>query len=195
MITDISTVTSKKQELYDAFLEIFQGRSDFQLQKFVVDVHVSTERQYAQCVLELQNKYYSIKRSDIIRRKLQHEIEKESCTFTVEEKKLELEQIEIAIVGALREFDTLYQIFQQLPKYTNKQLQDAEGEYWLKRLSTQAQQDIEAQGTISVGNAEALRQVGIIREYTERFMKVIEKHPGACEFLKEQKEKQKNFLK
>ena len=178
MNTDITLIESKHNELHEAFLQIFQGRSDFQLENFVVNAHSTTERQYAQCVLELQNKYYSIKRADISRRKLRHEIETETCPFSIEEKQLDLEQLEIAIIGALREFDTLYRIYQSLPKYTNKELQNAEDKYWLERLTTQAQQDIEAHGAVSVGNAEALRQINVIKDYSNRFFQSVQNHPG-----------------
>lgn len=178
MNNDITIIENKKEELHKAFYEIFQGRSNYQIENFVVNQHFTPERRYAQCVLELQNKYYSIKKADISRRRLKHEIENDNCPFNVEEKMLELEQIDIAIVGALREFDILYNIFQQLPKYTNEQLQKSEAEYWIKRLTTQAQQDIESTGTISVGNAEALRQSNVIGNYSDRFIHNIQQHPG-----------------
>tara|TARA_A100001015_G_scaffold195794_1_gene218352 strand:+ start:239 stop:838 length:600 start_codon:yes stop_codon:yes gene_type:complete len=187
-VTDITLVESKHNELHDAFLEIFQGRSDFQLENFVVNAHTSPERQYAQCVLELQNKYYSIKQADISRRKINHEIKNEECPFTIEEKQLELEQLDIAMLGALREFDTLYKIYQKFPRYTNEQLQKAESKYWLERLTSQAQQDIESSGSVSVGNAEALRQVGVINSYSERFFESVQNHPGVV------KEKQNEML-
>jgi len=187
-VTDITLVESKHNELHDAFLEIFQGRSDFQLENFVVNAHTSPERQYAQCVLELQNKYYSIKQADISRRKINHEIKNEECPFTIEEKQLELEQLDIAMLGALREFDTLYKIYQKFPRYTNEQLQKAESKYWLERLTSQAQQDIESSGSVSVGNAEALRQVGVINSYSERFFESVQNHPGLV------KEKQNEML-
>jgi len=187
-VTDITLIESKHNELHDAFLEIFQGRSDFQLENFVVNAHTSPERQYAQCVLELQNKYYSIKQADISRRKINHEIKNEECPFTIEEKQLELEQLDIAMLGALREFDTLYKIYQKFPRYTNEQLQKAESKYWLERLTSQAQQDIESSGSVSVGNAEALRQVGVINSYSERFFESVQNHPGLV------KEKQNEML-
>ena len=187
-MTDITLIESKHNELHDAFLEIFQGRSDFQLENFVVNAHTSPERQYAQCVLELQNKYYSIKQADISRRKINHEIKNEECPFTIEEKQLELEQLDIAMLGALREFDTLYKIYQKFPRYTNEQLQKAESKYWLERLTSQAQQDIESSGYVSVGNAEALRQVGVINSYSERFFESVQNHPGLV------KEKQNEML-
>lgn len=185
-MTDITLIESKHNELHDAFLEIFQGRSDYQIENFVVNSHVTPERQYAQCVLELQNKYYSIKRADISRRKLQHEIKTEKCPFTIEEKELELEQLDIAMIGALREFDTLYRIFQTLPKFSNQQLQQSEANYWVERLATQAQQDIEAHGAVSVGNAEALRQANIINNYSQRFFESVKNHPGLIKGTKDE---------
>lgn len=176
--TDITIIEDKHNELHNAFLEIFQGRSDYQIEYFVVKSHVSPERQYAQCVLELQNKYYSIKRADISRRKIQNEITKETCPFTIEEKQLDLEQLEIAIIGALREFHILYELYKSYPQYKNHELQVAEHKYWVDRLATQAQQDIEAHGTVSVGNAEALRQAGIIDDYSKRFFESVKNHPG-----------------
>lgn len=187
-MTDITLLENKHNELYQSFLEIFQGRSDFQLKNFVVNTHVSSERQYAQCVIELQNKYYTIKKADISTRKLKHKLKSETCPFKIEEIELELEQINIAIIGALREFDTLYKIYEKFPKYKNKDLQEAESKYWIERLTTQAQQDIEATGTISVGNAEALRQMGIIKSYSERFFESLQNHPGLV------KEKQDEML-
>ena len=176
--TDITLIEEKHNELHESFLEIFQGRSDFQIENFVVKSHTSPERQYAQCVLELQNKYYSIKRADISRRKIKDEISKEVCPFTIEEKNLDLEQLEIALIGALREFHILYELYKTYPQYSNKELQVAESKYWIDRLATQAQQDIEAHGAVSTGNAEALRQVGLITDYTKRFFESVQNHPG-----------------
>jgi hypothetical protein len=92
------------------------------------------------------------------------------------------------MLGALREFDTLYKIYQKFPRYTNEQLQKAESKYWLERLTSQAQQDIESSGSVSVGNAEALRQVGVINSYSERFFESVQNHPGLV------KEKQNEML-
>jgi len=177
-MADIALIDRRHAELHEAFCQIFQGRSDYQLKNFVVSAHVTPERQYAQCVLELQHKYYAIKKADISRRKLQHELKTTTCPFTIEEKALDLEQIDIAMVGALKEFDTLYKIFQSLPKFSNEELQEAEAAYWAERLATQAQQDIEAHGTVSVGNAEALRQANILNGYAHRFFESMRSHPG-----------------
>ena len=181
MNTSIEPIEQKYDELHDQFLEAFQGRSDFQISNFVIGAHKSPERQFAQCMAELQAKYFSIKRADINRRRIKHEIENCACPFDVEEKEVALQELEIALVGALREFDTLYQIYQQLPKFRNAELQDAEYTYWLDRIAEQAQRDIEATGAVGPGNAEALRQVGLIDGYSERFLQSVQDHPGLVE--------------
>jgi len=185
MDTSIEPIERKYDELHEQFLEAFQGRSDFQISNFVVGAHKSPERQFAQCIAELQAKYFSIKRADINRRKLKHEIENCACPFDIEEKEVALQELEIAFVGALREFDTLYQIYQKLPKFKNWELQEAERYYWLERIAEQAQRDIEASGTVSSGNAEALRQVGLIDGYSERFLQSVQEHPGLVEKAKD----------
>lgn len=178
MSTDINDVNEKHKELHEAFLQIFQGRSNFQLDNFVVGMHMTPERQYAQCVLEMQHKYYSIRRADIGRRKLLKQIEEATDEFDKEEKLLDLEQTEIAIIGALREFDHLYAIFKAMPKFTIEELEEGESKYWIERLAIQSQIDIDATGRISTGNYEALRQIDLIRDHAKRFEEVITEHPG-----------------
>lgn len=178
MSTDISNVNEKHNELHEAFLQIFQGRSNFQLDNFVVGMHMTPERQYAQCVLELQHKYYNLRRGDINRRKLLKEIEECKDEFEKEEKILDLEQVEIAIIGALREFDHLYSIFKAMPKFSAEEMEAGENKYWIERLAIQAQIDIEAHGAIGTGNAEALRQVNLIKDYAPRFFESVQNHPG-----------------
>lgn len=184
MNTDINNISEKHNELHESFLQIFQGRSNFQLDNFVVGMHMTPERQYAQCVLEMQNKYYSIRRADIGRRKLLKQIEEAVDEFDREEKVLELEQTEIAIIGAIREFDHLYAIFKAMPKFTIDELEKAESDYWIERLSIQSQIDIDATGRISTGNYEALRQVNMITDQYDRFKELIQEHPGINKNLK-----------
>ena len=96
-----------------------------------------------------------------------------------------MEQLEISIVGAIREFNHLYNIFQSMPKFTIEQLQEAESKYWLERITTQAQIDIEAHGSIGTGNGEVLRQIDLIKGDTQRFLNYIKDHPGVNEMVKD----------
>lgn len=183
MSVDITDINEKHKELHNAFLQIFNGRSQYQISNFVVGPHCTLERQYDQCVTELQSKYYSIKRADVSRRRLIKEIESVVDDFEKEEKQLDLEQLEIAIISNIREFEYLYTIFNSMPKFTAEQLQEAEVKYWLERLSTQAQIDIDATGSISTGNYDALRQIDLLNGHTSRFMHFIKDHPGVNEII------------
>jgi hypothetical protein len=185
MNIDISDINKKHEELRESFFQTFQGRSQYQISNFVVGAHCSLERQFDQCVLELQMKYYHIKRADITRRKLLKEIAEDVDPFVKEEKELDLEQLEIMIIGAIREFNHLYKIYQSMPKFTIEQLQEAESKYWLERITTQAQIEIDAHGTIGTGNAEVLRQMDLINGDSRRFFENIKNHPGVNEIVKD----------
>lgn len=175
-LVSVSFVDSTREELEEAFREIFQGRSNFQIEKFVVNAHVTSERQYAQCVLELQHKYFGIKKSDVARRRMLRDLEHVEDPLLREDILLDLQQHELAMLSALREFECLYDIFKSMPKFSRSQLESAEADYWVRRLVTQAQQDVEEHGSISAGNSEALRQIDIIRNYEERFAERVRDH-------------------
>jgi hypothetical protein len=175
---DFERVKTAKDELYDSFINNLQGRSQYQLENFVVGMHNQPERQFSQISIELQHKYYNIRRADINRRKLLNDLEKEQDPFKIEEMELDLEQMDIAIIGALREFDYLYKLFQQYPKYTAEQIEAAEHKYWVERLAIQAQIDIEAHGRIGTGNMEALRQAKMIQGQELRFFEATQGYPG-----------------
>lgn len=175
---EFERVKNAKEELYDSFINNLQGRSQYQLENFVVGMHNQPERQFSQIAIELQHKYYNIRRADINRRKLLNELETESDPYKKEEIELDLEQMDIAIIGALREFDHLYKLYQQYPKYTAEQIEAAEHKYWVERLAIQAQIDIEAQGRIGTGNMEALRQAKLITGQEQRFFVSTDGYPG-----------------
>lgn len=156
------------EELKSAFAEIQQPRTDFELQHFVVAQHDTEPQQYAQCVLELQIKYNAIRRALVDKRKIQIQIKKlRGFAHTAENlceaelKQIDIEDQDMAMLGALREFQALYRIFKGFTKkYTRVELNSAQDEYWLKRLTRQANQDLLGNGRIGVGNIDALRMIG-----------------------------------
>jgi hypothetical protein len=162
----VDKVLSKIKEMESAFLEIQQPRTPFVLEKFVVGQHDTLETQYQQCVLELQVKYDNIRRARLNKKKILIKIS-EYATRNTELDKVEadlltidLEEQERAMLGAIREFETLYSIWQSFPKkYTREDIDKNQADYWQKRLSRQAQQDIQATGRVGAGNSEALRQI------------------------------------
>jgi hypothetical protein len=162
----VDKVLSKVKEMETAFLEIQQPRTPFVLEKFVVGQHDTLETQYQQCVLELQVKYDNIRRAKLNKKKIFIKIaEHESKNSELDQieadiLKIDLEEQERAMLGAIREFETLYAIWQSFPKkYTREDIDKNQAEYWQKRLSRQAQQDIQATGRVGAGNSEALRQI------------------------------------
>lgn len=162
-------------EMESAFHEIQMPRSPFVLQHFVVGQHDTAPQQYAQCVLEMQIKWEGIRRARIQRRRLDLEIEHIETEITYEKdehkrgllecdfetKRIDLEELERALMGAIREFEALYTIWQAFPQhYTREELDAAQPEYWARRLERQARLDQLATGRVGVGNLEALLQIG-----------------------------------
>jgi len=180
--------------LLKAFDEIQMSRTPYQLEKFVVGQHDTEEQRYAQCVCELQIKYDVIRKALLGREKLQ--IEQAKLELKASQKKdpsdsrikkieaeikgLEIEEQDRAMKGALREFAALYAIFKTFKKqYTREELNEAQPEYWQRRLTRQANQDLMANGRIGVGNHDALRMAGMaavpeldhVRSVEQKFLK------------------------
>lgn len=200
----IENVMQAIKTMEDAFLEIQQPRTAYVLEKFVVGQHDTLETQYAQCVLELQIKYDNLRRAKLNKRKIEIKIKE------AEDKNTELDQIEAdlmridleeqdrAVLGALREFEALYKIWQSFPKkFTRAELDAGQEEYWRLRLARQAQQDLQATGRIGVGNNEALRQIGLtgtpqldhVREVEKKYLEVGDVKVLVCIPTREKAEK------
>lgn len=183
----IDKVLETIKELEGAFLEIQQPRTGYVLNKFVVGQHDTDEQKYAQCVLEMQIKYDNIRRAKLNKRKLEikiAELENKGTELDQIEAdiiKIDLEEQDRAMLGALREFECLYNIWQSFPKkYTRQDLDENQEQYWKLRLQRQAYQDIQSTGRVGAGNHEALRQIGMmglpeldhVREVEKKYLEV-----------------------
>lgn len=138
-------------ECLSAEIEEFQQpRSDFSLRHFVVGQHDLPGRQRVQAILELQIKMFGMKRSLIEREKIRLEIERwkrklESedelmrirAGLEIQMKELDLAEIDLGLLGARREAETLLSILAVMPKYTRAQVEAEEAEYWMRRLTRQ----------------------------------------------------------
>ena len=159
---DVASLTT----LQSAFTEIQQPRTDFELKHFVVDQHEGDPQRYAQCVLEIQTKFNNIRRALINKRKINYEIDSADISnplvqFDVEGKRIDLEEQDLALLGAVREFQALYKLFLSFEKkFTREEINAAQPEYWVKRLTRQANHDLLANGRVGVGNIDALRMIG-----------------------------------
>lgn len=158
-------LVKKISDLKDDIEAIQQPRSDFAIEHFVVGMHDTPGRQRMQAVLELQIKMFNIRRVQLQEKKLRIEIEQlakindDLSKVSIEEKELDIAEMNLARLGAIREAMCLLSILDRLPRYTYEQLQAEEVQYWQARLSRQAMQDAKSIGTIGAGNAEAITQM------------------------------------
>ena len=149
------------QELQQDFEAIAMPRSGYVLENLVVKVHEHPTEQWRQCVIELKSKYFNIRRALIRQQIIERDIEAESDELEIELKRIDLEELGFSLIGYIREFEALYQIYKQFPRFSRDELDAGQAEYWYNRLTKQAQQDVQAHGRVSVGNLEGLRQIGI----------------------------------
>lgn len=147
---------------------IQQPRSEYVLRHFVVGEKDTDIEAWAQCLLEMERKYFAIRRAEVQLKK--HRIERQRLLDSGDEidqldaelKALSVEETELGLIGAKREFATLWKIYQEFnAHYTRADIEAGQAEYWHRRLTRQASQDINAGGRIGVGNQDALRQAGI----------------------------------
>ena len=147
--------------------EIQQPRSPFQIQKFVINQHATTEMQYYQCVTEIQALYYTIKTVTLDMKIEELKIARLRKTGDaineLEAQKIELglEQTRLVGIGAFRELDTLLNIFETFPKkFTRQEIDEAQPDYWGKRLEKQATLQALAGSQAGAAHLDALSQIG-----------------------------------
>jgi hypothetical protein len=160
-------------EIIAIFAEINQPRSAYQIEKFVLGQHDTDEMRYYQCVLELQQLYYTIKRASLDIKKTEIEIERlrktgdEIDEIDAQVKELGLEQTRAVSVGAFREFDTLLKLLETFPKYTRQQIDEAQPEYWRLRLTRQYELAGSTNTANQAAHLDSLLQIGaVVREVT-----------------------------
>jgi hypothetical protein len=161
----------RQQELLEDFDAIQMARTPEVLKRFVVGAQAMDHpaQGWAQCVLELQIKYDDIRRAKINSELIQIEIdelEKENTSkslLNAKLKRIDLEAQDRAMLGAVREFQSLYAIYKNYDKrYSRDELNASQVEYWQNRLTRQALQEQQShQLGICPGNLEALREIDL----------------------------------
>ena len=151
-------------DLQQDFDAIAMPRSAYVLEHLVVKERDTEPEQWAQCVLEMRVKYIGIKRTLLQQERIRLEMDSlgDDGLEGIDKKLkgIDLEESEWTLTGQLREFFALYQIYQSFGRhYSRAEIEAAQSEYWYKRLTRQASQDVLASGRISVGNQDALRQI------------------------------------
>lgn len=152
-----------------AIAEVQQSRSNFQIEKFVINQHETKEMQYFQCLLELQQLYYTIKTVSLELKKIEVEISRlretgdEIDELNAQLKELGLEQTRLVGIGAFRELDKLLEIYYSFEhKYTREEIEAGQSEYWNKRLSRQATLEAIGGSVNQANHLESLRQIGAL---------------------------------
>jgi hypothetical protein len=168
MDEDIQLVIDSIEGLRDDLDMVQQPRSNFALKHFVIGQHDLPGRQRAQAILELQAKLFGIKRSKIARERVLLLIERQNKLFEagdamaqqeaqleIQSAEIDIAEIDLGMLGAVREANTLLAILSTMPRYTREELEAEEGEYWKRRLTRQyvvGQRDLG-------GNLDAVLQV------------------------------------
>lgn len=156
-------------DVLEAIAEIQQPRSDFQLEHFVVGQHDTEEMQYYQCLVELQNIYYTIRTVSLELKKAEIEIDRLRSTgdeideIDAQIKEIGLEQTRVVAVGSFRELEKLLKIYNSFPKkFTRSEIEQAQPDYWRKRLTRQATLESVGGTQALAANLDSLRQIGLL---------------------------------
>ena len=144
----------------------------YPMRHFVVGQHDTPGQQWAQCTLELKNRIQNLRRGEIGRRKLMRKIARldeigtEAARDRADELRIELEDLEYAEGGTIREVEHLLKIKAELEAahggrgWTRDELDAEQPTYWIERAKRQALQDLNAHGKVMVGNQDMLRMMG-----------------------------------
>lgn len=180
-ITNLPSIEDKyTPEILLAMAEIQQSRSNFQLEKFVVNQHDTEEMRYMQTVIELQQLYYTIKTVSLEMKKTEIEIARLRATgdevdeIDAQIKELGLEQTRLVGIGAFRELDTLLAIYNSFEhKYTREEIEAAQPDYWNKRLNRQATLEAIGGTQAQAAHLDSLRQIGAIEMLDEGGIRAV----------------------
>ena len=168
---DIAKIDEKfTPEILLAMAEIQQPRSQFQLEKFVVNQHDTDEMRYFQTLLEIQSLYFTIRETSLIVKKTEIEIKRLRATqdeideIEAQIKELSLEQTRLIAIGAFREIEHLTNIFNSFEKkYTRAEIEEAQPDYWMKRMHRQATLEFAGGTQAAASHLDSLRQMGVLR--------------------------------
>ena len=161
-------------EINKAIAEVQQSRSRFQLERFVLGQHATPEMQYYQTVIELQSMIYKYKLAQINIKKTEAKIAKLRSTgdeideLKAQELELGLTQTKFVMLGHEKEMAHLIDIFNNFEhKYTRKEIEEAQPDYWQARLTGNARAMLMSGGGVNYAHIEAMEQAGILENFVQ----------------------------
>jgi hypothetical protein len=167
-------------EILLAMGEVQQPRSNFQLEKFVVNQHDTPEMQYVQTLIELQQLYYTVKSVSLQMKKAEIEIARKRATgdevdeIEAQIQELGLEQTRLVGIGTFRELEKLLDIYNSFEhKYTREEIEAAQPDYWNKRLSRQATLEAIGGTQAQASHLDSLRQIGALEMAPEGGIRAV----------------------
>jgi hypothetical protein len=161
-------------EISKAIAEVQQPRSRFQLERFVLGQHATSEMQYYQTVIELQDMIYKYKLAQIAVKKSKVKVAKlrktgdEIDELKAQEIELGLAQTEFTMLGAEREIAHLVDIWNGFEhKYTREEIEEAQPNYWQARLTNNAKAMLMGGSGVNPAHIEAMDQAGVLDSFVE----------------------------
>ena len=160
------------ENIEKAIAEVQQPRSRFQLERFVLGQHATSEMQYYQVCLELQDMIYKYKLADITEKKLLLKMERlrssgdELDELKAQELELGLANQRFAVIGAQRELAHLIDIWESFEhKYTREEIEAAQPDYWQARLTNNAKAMLMGGASVNPAHIEAMEQAGVLDSF------------------------------
>jgi len=164
-----TAMSSVSKNILDEIEEITQSRSKFQLEKFVINQHDTEEMRYVQCLLEIDSLYYNAKLLSFDIQKKEIQIQRLLATndeidaIDAQIKMFEMDRVKNNALGIARELNHLIKIYHSFSKkYTRAEIEEAQPDYWDKRLKRQSVLEALSGSASQASNLEALRQMGVI---------------------------------
>ena len=157
----------------DIFRNVPFGKSVFQIVNFT-DGKETPQRRYRHCLLQLNQKSNILKECEFRQKRCKIDIlelkeklksaqgfEKQRLEINLEEKEYQL-SVEIKLIEDCMIEVVIYQrILKSLPVFTREEFEQAEQEYWEKRLLSNARREMIASGSVSPQTIESLENIGM----------------------------------
>ena len=159
-------------DIQEAIEETQQARSRYQIIRFVLGQHDTSEMQFYQLCLELGSLRGKIRMVENQMKQAEVKIKRllavgdELSDLEAEEAEIGLEQTRLALIGAYREMAVLEDLFNTCTHYTRDEIEHAQPEYWEKRMTRQTNLQIMA-GNVGWAQLDAMGQVGLLDELVE----------------------------